>query len=773
MAAGFRQIGWGTRLIWITLTLIGLVLAGGGGYLASLGGSAYYLLAGLGCLFSAYLYQTGQRGGLSVFLAVFLGTTGWALWEVGTDLWQLLPRVAGPLVIAVALILHDIARRQGVRAALIPSALAMVAAFVALAGLRSLPEVSGGTAPLTTLAQAEGTDWTAYGQNPGGTRFSPAAQLTAANVGGLELAWSYRTGDGAKPGEMVSPAFQATPLKVGDTLYLCSGRNRVIALDAETGAERWSHDPKIDITKTVLLNCRGVSYYEAPAGTSECPRRIITGTLDARLIALDADSGKPCPGFGTNGTVDLTGGLGAIKPGQYSVTSPPVVANGVIVVNGFVLDGLTADAPGGVIRAFDAMTGALRWAWDPGRENENEALAVGETFRRDTPNSWSVMSVDPALGMVYVPTGNSTPDYVGMHRTALSDRYNSSVIALDLASGQRRWNFQTVHHDIFDLDVPAQPVLFDWPLVDGSTVPALAQPTKQGYIFLLDRRTGKPLLPVAERPVPRGSVKGERYSPTQPAQTGIPNLIPPALTEADMWGATAIDQMLCRIRFRQLDYRGPFTPPSMTGSLQFPGNFGILNWGSVTVDPRNQVLVANVSYMPITTRLVPRALADQRMKKEGFHVGFVPQEGTPFGVESPPLLSALGLPCTAPPWGRIAAIDLKTRKLLWNKPLGTSSDHAPLGIAVPGVFNIGGPITTAGGVTFIGAAIDRYVRAIDTRTGAELWRHQAPTAALATPMTYVSGKSGRQFVVIAAGGSGLLQSPTGDHVLAFALPRQK
>lgn len=772
MTGASERAGWGSKLAGLVLVLLGAVLAIGGGYLASLGGSPYYLVAGLATFIAGYRYLTG-RSGLGLFLLVLAGTIVWALWEVGLDFWQLMPRVAGPLVVAVVLILHDIAKRQGTRAALVPSVLAVVAAAIALVGLRSLPETSGGTAPLAALAQAEGTDWTAYGQNPGGSRFSPAAQLTPANVGGLELAWSYRTGDGVRPGEKVSPAFQATPLKVGDTVYLCSGRNRVIALDAETGKLRWSHDPKIDITKTVLLNCRGVSYFEAPAGTKECPRRIITGTLDARLIALDADTGQPCAGFGVNGTVDLAAGLGKIIPGQYSITSPPVVANGVIVVNGFVLDGLTADAPGGVIRAFDALTGAQRWAWDPGKENENEALAAGQTFRRDAPNSWSVMSVDPALGMVYVPTGNSTPDYVGMHRTALSDRYNSSVIALDLATGQRRWNFQTVHHDVFDLDIPAQPVLFDWPMADGSTVPALAQPTKQGYIFFLDRRTGKPLLPVEEQPVPQGSVKGEHYSLTQPAQKGVPNLIPAKFTEASMWGATAIDQMLCRIKFRQLDYRGPFTPPSMKGSLQFPGNFGILNWGSVSIDPQRQVLIANASFMPITTRLVPRAIADKRMKVEGFHAGFVPQEGTPYGVESPPFLSALGLPCTAPAWGRIAAIDLKTRKFLWNKPLGTSSDHAPMGIAVPGVFNIGGSVTTGGGVTFIGAAIDRYVRAIDTRSGAELWRYQAPTAGLATPMTYVSGKSGRQFVVISAGGSGLLQSPTGDYVLAFALPKKK
>lgn len=762
--------GWGAKAIALVLALTGLVLAGGGLYLLALGGSAYYLMAGLGCLVSAYLYQIGQRGGLAVFLLVFLGTVAWALWEVGFDFWLLVPRVLGPLVLTVLFLLHDLARHRGRQAVRVPAVLAVIAGVILLFGMRGLPATVGGDGPSGPHTPGAGTDWQAYGQSPGGLRFAAVDQITPANVGRLKLAWVYRTGDGQRPGEKVSPAFQATPLKVGDTLYLCTGRNRVIALDADTGKPRWTFDPKLDMSQTVLLNCRGVSYYEAPAGTKDCPRRIITGTLDARLIAIDAQTGRPCPSFGANGQSGLKDRLGEVFPGAYSVTSPPVVVNDMIVVNGFVLDGMTTDVPSGVIRGYDAVTGAFRWAWDAGALDENRVPAKGQVFNRDTPNSWSVMSADPELGLVFVPTGNATPDYVSMHRSPEGERYSTSIVALDTRTGKRRWNFQTVHHDIFDLDVPAQPVAFDWPMPGGGKVPAIAATTKQGYVFILDRRTGKPLLPVVEKPRPTGRIPGERYSPTQPHQLGFPAFIPAKLAEKDMWGATAFDQLWCRIRYRQLDYRGPFTPPSMQGSIQFPGNFGVLNWGSVSIDPGRDIMVVNSAYMPILTQLVERAESDKRLSKEGFHPGFVPQKGTPYGVATPPFLSPIGLPCNAPPWGKLSAIDLKTRKILWTTKLGSSADQAPLGIAVPGIFNIGGAVTTAGGVTFIGSTIDSDLRAFDTANGHELWRYAMPAGGQATPMSYRSGKTGRQMVVIAAGGHGLLQVKTGDYVMAFALP---
>ena len=772
MTRPLEKLGWGSVFLGIMLGLVGLLLAGGGAYLLILGGSPYYLAAGIACLLAAYFYVRGQRAGLWIFLLLFLVTVIWAWFEVGTDFWLLMPRIAGPLVIAVVLILHDIARHRGTRAATFPALIAVAAAVIAVLGMRSLPPVSGGVAPVPEFIAGQGTDWRHYGNEAGGSRFADATQITPANVGGLELAWSYRTGDGVREGERVSPAFQVTPLKIGDTLYFCTGRNRVIALDAETGKERWAYDPALDIKQTVLLNCRGVTWYEAPDGTKECPRRIITGTLDARLIALDADTGKPCEGFGRGGRTDLKQQLGTISAGVYSVTSPPVVANGVIVVNGFVLDGLSTDVPSGVVRAFDALTGAFLWSWDAGAIEENRIPASGENYTRGTPNSWSVMSADAELGLVYLPTGNATPDYVGMHRKPEFERYSSSVVALDIRTGKRRWHFQTVHLDVFDLDVPSQPVLFDWRAPDGGTVPALAQPTKQGHIFILDRRTGKPLIDVEEVAVPQGRVPGERYSPTQPRPAGFATLEPAPLAEKDMWGATALDQLWCRIRFRQLDYRGAFTPPSLKGSLQFPGNMGILNWGSVAIDQQRGIMIANAEYMPIITHLFERAAADRKLEMEGFHPGFVPQEGTPFGIATPPFLSPLGLPCNAPPWGRLAAIDLNTGKFLWNVPFGTTRDHAPLNIAVPGVFNIGGSITTAGGLTFIGASIDRGFHAYDTQNGVLLWRYDLPAGGQATPMSYVSEQSGRQFVVIAAGGHGLLQARTGDYLMGFALPKK-
>ncbi len=770
MSATINRPGWGSKAIAFILALTGLLLGGGGLYLLSLGGSPYYLIAGLACLVSAYLYQTGQRGGLGLFLLVTIGTIIWAIWEVGLDFWLLVPRVLGPVILSVAFILHDIARHQGTRSARTPIALAIMAGLALLFGMRSLPDTVGGSQSAPPPVKGEGTEWLAFGQNAGGLRHASAKQITPANIGRLEVAWTFRTGDGPRPGEKVSPAFQATPLKIGDTVYICTGRNRVFALDAETGTQKWVFDPQLDTSQSVLLNCRGVSYYQAPAGTADCPRRIITGTLDARLIAIDAETGKACSSFGADGQAGLKDRLGEVFPGAYSITSPPVVVNDMIIVNGFILDGMTNNVPSGVIRGYDAVTGAFRWAWDAGAIDENRIPAQGETFNRNTPNSWSVMSADPEMGLVFVPTGNATPDYVSMHRTPESERYSSSIVALDIKTGQRRWNFQTVRHDIFDLDVPAQPVVFDWPMPDGTRLPAIAATTKQGYVFILDRRTGKPLLDVVEAPAPKGSVPGETYSPTQPRQLGFPSFAPEWLDEKDMWGATAFDQLWCRIRYRELDYRGPFTPPSLNGSIQFPGNFGVLNWGSVSIDPVRDIMIVNSAYMPITTTLIDREASEKRLAKEGFHVGFVPQQGTPYGIASPPFLSPLGLPCNAPPWGKLTAIDLKSRKQLWSTKLGSSSDQAPLGIAVPGIFNIGGSVNTGGGVTFIAASIDSYMRAFDTSSGKELWRHPLPAGGQATPMSYVSGKSGRQFVLISAGGHGMLQARTGDYLVAFALP---
>ena len=763
------------------LVLVGIVLAAGGGWLASLGGSLYYLLAGIGCLVSGVLICRARGLGTWVYFGVFLATLLWALWEVGTDFWQLLPRVGGPLAVAIYMLMPWVQRAftgAPTRSSRLANGVAAVAGVALLAGT-GIASLTHATVSAQESAQSTATvtpasdDWEHYGRTLAGTRYSPANQITPQNADKLKVAWSYRTGDIAAnyPGTKSAFMFQATPIKVGNTLYFCTPHDIVVALDADTGKERWRHDPKTNDKGVAMLVCRGVSYFKAQDPVSDCPTRVLVGTIDGRMIALDAETGKRCQSFGTNGEISLRDGLGETTPGfQYS-TSPATIIGNVAVVGGFVLDGVATNLPSGVVRGFDARDGKLLWAWDIGRPEGAGPLKPGEIFTTGTPNAWTVFSADPELGLVYVPTGNSTPDFFGGNRTAVSDKYSSAIVELDAKTGQARWSFQTVHHDLWDYDVGSQPVLIDMPTPAGK-VPALIQPTKHGEIYLLDRRNGKPLATVEERAVPKGDIPEERYAPTQPWSTGMHSFTPQPLTERDMWGATPIDQLWCRIQFKEMRYQGKFTPPSTHKTLQYPGNFGVIDWGSVAVDEARGLMIVNTSGMPLTVRLVPRkdATPDKIAGAGNGHKGLSPQYGTPYAVDFAPFLSPLGLPCSAPPWGTLAAVDLKTNKLVWQKPLGTTRDHAPLGISVPGVFNLGGAVVTQGGVTFIAATIDNYLRAFDTKTGALLWEGRLPAGGQANPMTYTSSRNGKQYVVIAAGGHGFMGTTPGDHVIAYALP---
>jgi quinoprotein glucose dehydrogenase len=618
-----------------------------------------------------------------------------------------------------------------------------------------------------------------YGATPAGTRFSPLTQITPANVDRLEVAWTYHTGDveDGSGGGMMTSAFQNTPILVDDALYLCTPFNRVIALDAGTGRERWSYDPKVDRTGMYLLNCRGVSAWldESASESAACRRRIFTGTLDARLIALDARTGEPCADFGDGGSVDLRGGVGEVRPGEYGVSSPPLVMGDRVVTGTMVLDNRRVDMPGGVVRAFDARSGRELWAWDPVPPGTPPAARGGNggpRFHRGTTNAWSILSGDSELGLVYVPTGNTSPDYYGGQRDGL-DHYSSSVVALAVDTGRVVWHFQTVHHDVWDYDVPAQPVLFDLPRRHAEDIPALVQATKMGHLFFLDRRSGEPLFPVEERPVPQGAVPGETLSPTQPFPTRPAPIHPATLTPEDAWGITPWERKRCAEAIASLRSEGIFTPPSLQGSVQYPGASGGSNWGSLSIDPERRLLVANTVRMAWKIRLVPREAFDAQFPDGPPDFGYEPQVGTPYALERTILLSDLGAPCTRPPWGTLVGIDIETGDVRWEVPLGTTRDLAPFPIwaLLPhGVPNVGGPITTASGLTFIAATTDHYLRAFDTASGEELWRGRLPTGGQATPMTYRLRRDGRQFVVIAAGGHGLMGVPPGDALVAFALP---
>jgi len=442
--------------------------------------------------------------------------------------------------------------------------------------------------------------------------------------------------------------------------------------------------------------------------------------------------------------------------GYYYSTSPPAVVGDKIIVGGAVNDNYSTEEQSGVIRAFDIRTGDLLWKWDSGNPDVTTPLPEGEHYTTNSPNSWSVFSVDEGLGLVFIPLGNQVPDQLGMNRSDNVEKYSSSIVALDVNTGQPKWVRQTVHHDLWDMDVPAQPVLLD---ING--VPALVGPTKQGDIYVLDRRTGEPIIPVREIPAPTGAIPEDHTSPTQP----ISDLTfsPAPLTESSMWGVTLFDQLACRIAFRKHFYEGRYTPPSLKGTIVYPGNFGVFNWGSVAVDPVRQVMFGMPTYLAFTSQLVPRADIPPRGQDEkGSEQGLNRNDGAPYGVFMGPFVSPLGIPCQTPPWGFVAGVDLRTGKIAYKHRNGTIEDMAP----VPG---IGGPMITAGGVVFLGAAVDDYLRAYDLTNGKVLWQARLPAGGQSTPMTYTVGD--QQFVLMVAGGHGSVGTKPGDYVIAYTLPK--
>jgi quinoprotein glucose dehydrogenase len=622
------------------------------------------------------------------------------------------------------------------------------------------------------------TSWPSYGNDPGGTRFSPLDEVNRTNVECLEEAWTYHTGDlPDSRGEHASHlASEVTPVLVDERLYLCTPYNRVIALDPKSGAEQWSYDPDIDLSGRYgnQLVCRGVSpWFDAKKdGEETCSLTIFTATNDARLIALDGASGKPCPEFGRRGVVDLNSGAGPQKwQGEYQVTSPPAVGQEVVVVGSAIADNQRSDAPSGVVRAYDARTGKLRWAWDL-RPPDFEATAANTSdagYALGTPNVWAPMAVDLERDLLFVPTGNPSPDYY--RGDSNLDYYGSSIVALRLSTGEVVWHFQTVHRDLWDFDVPAQPTLFEFRR-DGQRIPAVVQATKMGLLFILNRETGEPLFEIEERPVPQSPVPGERLSPTQPYPVKPLPLVRHDLDPDDAWGVTPFDRSSCRKQLDALRYDGAYTPPSFEGSLMLPGNAGGSNWGGVAVDEETQRLIANTQDFPWAVALVSREDADPNARLEpDEYTENAPMSGTPYGLRRWRVSSPFGIPCSSPPWGELAAVDLAEGEIEWQVPLGTIRDVAPLPLPVElGIPNLGGPLLTAGGLVFIGAALENTFRAFDAESGEEVWSVRLPYGPQATPMTYRAG--GRQFVVIAATGYGRAGLPAGDAIMAFALPAE-
>jgi len=853
------------------LASIGVYLLGKGAELVSLGGSFYYPLAGLALLAVAAMLVLRNPLAAKVYAGILAVTIVWSIWEGGIDLIALLPRLAAWIVVGLWFLAPwhrsamrktpDVAppRGNGRWVGYAQAAGVLVLALAAVQGY-SVVEGTKNAAPTTPAV----TDWRFYGGVAQGQRFAQIDQINVDNVKDLKQAWMYRT--------RVAYDFKNTPLMVNDLVYTCTAANTLIAIDADTGQERWRYDTRtkpgggndLSRSSTFARTCRGLGYHEAPADyTGECPKRIITGTTDARLLAVDALTGQPCRSFGFDGAVNLTSGLGRSPPGNYMVTSTPLVAKDVVVVGGWVTDNQQIGNPSGVIRAYSATTGQFVWAWDMGKPGFHGLPDEGGEYTRGTPNSWSNMSYDPDLNLIYAPTGNSSPDYFdGELRTEFAEKFASSVVALDGATGEPRWVYQTVHRDIWDWDVPSQPVLVNVRKDGkGDPIPAVAQPTKRGEIFLLDRRDGTPIYDIPEKPVPQNPAEGEKVAATQPFSP-LPNFRADRM-ENNMWGLTPLDQLWCRVEFKKMRYEGHFTPPmrggggtgdsraTWGGSFQYPGNAGGFNWGSVSVDADNGLLVA--APMLMGNRIVLRSLedrdqqaAEQRARREaaaarrgeqparagqgqgpaapgnpedrrppqaaggqggpgaggpggGFGGGRDPrfdQQRVLYTAGTSPFMSdwklplpfanvATSVPCFKPPWGEIGVIDLNTNKLLWKHPIGSMKHSGPFGIETGLPMMVGTPLqagslTTRGGLIFHGGAMDSTLRAFDLRTGKVKWETALPGSAHATPMSYMSSKTGKQYVVIT------VPNPTwsyprppqsddptddqGGYVIAYALP---
>ncbi|OLO09465.1 pyrroloquinoline quinone-dependent dehydrogenase [Salinicola sp. MH3R3-1] len=839
------------KLVGIIVALVGLALGAGGAYLATLGGSWYYLIAGILMLIAGIQLFRGRISGAGIYGIVFIGTFLWAAWESGLNYWRWIPRLDVVLILAILVALVTPALRGGPsRKAGFSVAGVLFLGLIVAGALAFLPN-RGYEHPEDVPALAQESlstdvgdaqpadvpadeDWSAYGRDSAATRYSPADQITPDNVGDLEVAWQYRTGDildhrwGA----------ETTPLKVGDDVFLCTSRNILISLNAATGEENWRYDPQVSkdaIPYTAA--CRGVTYYKTPTDSSSsadpstaqngegspaadsgqdgndsqsgdnqpaptddtssgqgaiasnddqsCQARIISGTLDGRLIEVDAATGEPCTDFGDNGQVDIKRNMGETPDGYVSINSAPIVVRNVLITGHQVLDGQRRYPPSGVIKGYDVESGELLWAWDAGRPDQSEPLTGDDTYVRGSPNMWTTAVGDSKLGMIYLPMANSAGDYWSSSRTPEENEWAASMVAIDVETGLPKWHFQTSHKDVWDYDPGSQPTLIDFP-TDNGKVPALVMPTKQGDIYVFNRETGELLGGGAEeRPVPQGGAEPDQRSKTQPFSL-YATLRQPDIDEKDMWGMTPFDQLFCRIQYRQASWEGMYTPPTAEQPwIQYTGYNGGSDWGSVAIDPHRGVIIANYNDMPNYNELVPRDVAnklgwvprdEQKEDTGGAEGAGDPQANTPYAinVNAGWRVPYTGMLCKQPPYGHIRAIDLASGDTLWDRPLGTARANGPWGIrsGLPidiGTPNNGGSAVTAGGLIFIAAATDDLIRAIDIESGETVWQAPLPAGGQANPMVYEA--DGRQYVVIVATGHHFMETPTGDYVIAYALPK--
>nr|WP_262377576.1 membrane-bound PQQ-dependent dehydrogenase, glucose/quinate/shikimate family [Pseudomonas veronii] len=789
------------------MAILAIALLYMGAQLVAAGGSPAYSIIALVLLATAVLLFLKKKSALTLYAVLMWGILIWIVYEVGFDKWQWIPRgdlfaLLG-LWLALPWVVRPLYQAQAPSEARrfhpVLGGTVGVMMVIVVGVMFYDPYPIEGTINKQSMSgdpTAPSNDWVAYGGNNNGQRFSSLNQINAGNVKKLSVAWEYHTGDLRDAATDASEyTFEATPLKVNNRVYLCTAHNEVHALNPQTGKLDWKYAPEKN--RSYLQQhqtCRGVSYYSAaapadgqsvdtsvapPSDPVQCEKRIITATADAKLIALDADTGNACNDFGDRGVVDLTANLGKIRPHAYMQTAAPLVAGDLVIVGGSVMDnGYDDGNPSGVIRAYNAVTGQLVWNFDAANPEKTQPIAADQSYPHDTPVAWGTLSADVKNGLVYVPFGNASPDELGTRRDPNSnvEKFRDTLVALDLNTGAFKWKFQTSNNDLWDRDNPSQPTLME--LGKGADKqPALLLPTKVGNIFVLNRLTGKPIVPVDEVKVStQRGVPNEPLAATQPVSRL--NFIPEALTEKSMWGMTPFDQMSCRISYNKLRYDGnPWTPSTEKGSLIFPGNIGAFNWGSVAVDPDRQILIGAPVRLAYKYNLIKRTAQneDQRLFTE---------DGTPYWNENfkgdyaihiQQFASGLGVPCIAPPWGRMVGVDLSTGKTEWMRRVGTSKNlktsflPGRFPVALPmGMVAHGGPLVTAGGVVFHGATADNFFRAYDIDTGELLWEIELPAGGQATPSTYM-GDDGKQYVVISAGGHGSLGTTLGDSVIAFRL----